>query len=158
AIALLYEDGVLVRGATRGNGRIGEDVTRNLRTIREIPLRLRTGSPPRRIEVRGEVYMSVAGFRKLNERRLEAGEPTFANPRNAAAGSLRQLDPAVTASRPLRFFAFQVQADGPAAAGGLAATQAEILELLAEWGFPVEPHRRACRNLDDVIAYAADAE
>src|SRR5690606_37237221 len=95
---------------------------------------------------------------KLNERRAEAGEPTFANPRNAAAGSLRQLDPAVTASRPLRFFAFQVHVDGPAAAGGLATTQAEVLELLARWGFPVEPHRRPCRDLEQVLAYAAEVE
>lgn len=157
AVALLYENGVFVRGATRGNGRVGEDVTRNLRTIREIPLRLRTDSPPPRIEVRGEVYMPISGFQELNARRAAAGEPTFANPRNAAAGSLRQLDPAVTAVRPLRFFAFQVQADGPAAAGGLASTQAEILELLAGWGFPVEPHRRVCRDLDAILAYAEEA-
>lgn len=158
AVSLLYEDGVLVRGATRGNGRVGEDVTRNLRTIREIPLRLRTDSPPARLEVRGEVYMPISGFRKLNERRAEAGEPTFANPRNAAAGSLRQLDPAVTASRPLRFFAFQVHVDAPRGTDGLATTQAEVLDLLAQWGFSIEPHRRLCRDLEEVIAYAAEAE
>jgi len=158
AISLLYENGVLARGATRGNGRVGEDVTRNLRTIREIPLRLRTDSPPARLEVRGEVYMPISGFQKLNERRAEAGEPTFANPRNAAAGSLRQLDPAVTASRPLRFFAFNVYVDDPRGMAGLASTQAEVLELLAEWGFPVEPHRRQCRDLEQVIAYAREVE
>jgi len=158
AVSLLYEDGVLVRGATRGNGRVGEDVTRNLRTIRDIPARLRTDAPPARLEVRGEVYMPISGFRALNERRAAAGEPTFANPRNAAAGSLRQLDPAVTASRPLRFFAFNVYVDDPRGTAGLASTQAELLELLAQWGFPVEPHHRPCRDIEEVIAYAAEAE
>jgi DNA ligase (NAD+) len=158
AISLLYEDGVLVRGATRGNGLVGEDVTRNVRTIRDIPLRLRSASPPRRIEIRGEVYMPISGFEELNQRRAAAGEPPFANPRNAAAGSLRQLDPAITAARPLRFFAFQLQAEEAGRGAGLAATQAEVLELLADWGFRVEPHRRACRNLEEVCAYAEEAE
>ncbi|MFW6201137.1 MAG: DNA ligase LigA-related protein, partial [Gemmatimonadota bacterium] len=94
AVALLYEDGVLVRGATRGNGRVGEDVTGNLRTVRSIPLRLRDddAAVPERVEIRGEIYLPLSGFEALNERRAAAGEPTFANPRNAAAGSLRQLD------------------------------------------------------------------
>lgn len=159
AVSLLYEDGVLVRGATRGNGVIGEDVTRNLRTIRDIPLRLRTleGAPPR-MEIRGEVYMPISGFRELNERRVAEGEPTFANPRNAAAGSLRMLDPRVTASRPLRFFAFQIQ-PAPDFAGEIPArTQLEILELLQSWGFRVNPNHRYCADLDEVLAYASDVE
>ena len=157
AISLVYEDGVLVRGATRGNGVVGEDVTRNVRTIGDIPTRLRTDSPPRRIEIRGEVYMPISGFEELNRRRAAAGEPTFANPRNAAAGSLRQLDPAITAARPLRFFAFQLQNEEAGHGAGLVTTQAEVLELLADWGFPVEPHRRVCRNLEEVCAYTEEA-
>jgi DNA ligase (NAD+) len=158
AVALLYEDGVLVRGATRGNGTVGEDVTRNLRTIRQIPLRIRGDAVPPRLEVRGEVYMSFSGFRELNERRAAAGEPTFANPRNAGAGSLRQLDPAVTASRPLGFFAFQIQLD-PERQDRLAAdTQAEVLDLLADWGFPVNPRRQRCGSLEEVAAFAAEAD
>lgn len=159
AVSLLYENGVLVRGATRGNGVIGEDVTRNLRTIGDVPLRLRTtaGVPPR-MEIRGEVYMPISGFRELNERRVAQGEPTFANPRNAAAGSLRQLDPRVTASRPLRFFAFQIQ-PAPEYAGVLPAkTQLEVLELLQSWGFRVNPNHRFCADLDEVLAYATDVE
>ncbi|MFS8636904.1 MAG: NAD-dependent DNA ligase LigA [Gemmatimonadota bacterium] len=160
AVALLYEDGVFVRGATRGNGVIGEDVTRNLRTIREIPLRLRDGDAPvpKRVEIRGEVYMSYSGFSALNERRAAAGEPTFANPRNSAAGSLRQLDPRITAERPLSFFAYQIQLDPDSRDELPVETQEEVLRLLAAWGLPVNPERRVCRNLDEVIAYAAYVE
>ncbi|CAA9320561.1 MAG: DNA ligase (NAD(+)) [uncultured Gemmatimonadetes bacterium] len=157
AIALTYEDGVLVRGATRGNGTIGEDVTRNLRTIREIPLRLRGGAPvPRRMEVRGEVYFSLSGFAALNQRRAAEGHATFANPRNAAAGSLRQLDPAVTASRPLRFFAYAVETDGrdPLPFG----TQWELLEALRAWGQPVNPLARPCADLEAVLAFVNEFE
>src|SRR5688572_19505717 len=112
AVALRYEQGVLVRGATRGNGTIGEDITQNIRTIRDIPLRLRTDAPvPDLMEIRGEVYYPLSGFREMNARRAEAGEPTFSNPRNAAAGALRQLDARSTAQRPLRFFGFQIQLD-----------------------------------------------
>ena len=113
AVALTYEDGIFVKGATRGNGVIGEDVTQNLRTLHDVPLRLRAGRvhPASRMEIRGEVYMSLKGFEELNSRRAAAGEATFANPRNSAAGSLRQLDAAITASRPLRFFAFAAQLD-----------------------------------------------
>lgn len=160
AVALLYEDGVFVRGATRGNGVIGEDVTRNLRTIREIPLRLRDGDAPvpKRVEIRGEVYMSYSGFAALNERRAAAGEPTFANPRNSAAGSLRQLDPRITAERPLSFFAYQIQLDPESRDEFPVETQDEVLRLLAAWGLPVNPERRVCRNLDEVIAYAEYVE
>ncbi|HEX2077573.1 MAG TPA: NAD-dependent DNA ligase LigA [Longimicrobium sp.] len=157
AIALTYEDGVLVKGATRGNGTIGEDVTRNLRTIREIPLRLRAGgpTPPRRFEIRGEVYMSLAGFQALNQRRAAEGQATFANPRNSAAGSLRQLDPAVTASRPLRFFAYAIEAgDQPLPFG----TQWELLEALRAWGLPVNPLARPCTDLEAVLAFVHEFE
>src|SRR5437660_4722583 len=104
AISLVYEDGVLTRGATRGDGEVGELVTQNLRTIKAIPLRVE-GAPPL-LEVRGEVYLPLAAFARLNEQRAEAGEPTFANPRNSAAGSIRQLDPAITASRPLSIWCY----------------------------------------------------
>ena len=108
AVSLLYEDGRLVRGATRGDGSSGEDVTQNVRTIQSIPLRLRGKGYPQRLEVRGEVFMSHGGFRKLNERAAAAGQKTFANPRNAAAGSLRQLDSRVTAQRPLEIYCYGV--------------------------------------------------
>ena len=158
AIALTYEDGVLVKGATRGNGTIGEDVTRNLRTIREIPLRLRADGPPlpRRMEVRGEVYMSIAGFTQLNQRRAAEGQATFANPRNSAAGSLRQLDPGVTASRPLRFFAYAIETEGRDPLP--FATQWELLETLRAWGLPVNPLARPCADLEAVIAFVHEFE
>ncbi|HEX5871239.1 MAG TPA: NAD-dependent DNA ligase LigA, partial [Longimicrobium sp.] len=158
AIALTYEDGVLVKGATRGNGTIGEDVTRNLRTIREIPLRLRSDGPavPRRMEIRGEVYMSVAGFTQLNQRRAAEGQATFANPRNSAAGSLRQLDPGVTAGRPLRFFAYAIQTEGRDPLP--FATQWELLETLRAWGLPVNPLARPCADLEEVLAFVHEFE
>lgn len=160
AIALTYEDGVLVRGATRGDGVIGEEVTQNLRTIREIPLRLRTDEveAPKRMEIRGEVYLSISGFEALNEQRAAAGESTFANPRNSAAGSLRQLDPSVTASRPLHFFAFSVQLD-PAGRETLPVkTQGELLDLLEKWGFPVNRLRSEPSTLEEVEAYVRRLE
>jgi len=133
AISLTYEDGVLVRGATRGDGRVGEDVTQNLRTIGAIPLRLRDA--PELIEVRGEVYLPVAAFKALNERRAEAEEPTFANPRNSAAGSIRQLDPALAAERPLSTWCY-----GIGAVRGLdLATHMDEVEWLGEQGFKVNP-------------------
>jgi DNA ligase (NAD+) len=158
AIALTYEDGVLVKGATRGNGTIGEDVTRNLRTIREIPLRLRADGPPppRRFEIRGEVYMSLAGFQALNQRRAAEGQATFANPRNSAAGSLRQLDPAVTASRPLRFFAYALEAEAREPLP--FDTQWGLLETLRAWGLPVNPLARPCAGLDEVLAFVHEFE
>ncbi|HEX2096401.1 MAG TPA: NAD-dependent DNA ligase LigA [Solirubrobacterales bacterium] len=133
AITLTYEDGVLVRGATRGDGRIGEDVTRNLRTIKAIPLRIEDA--PGLVEVRGEIYLPIAEFKALNERRAEAGESTFANPRNSAAGSLRQLDPAVTAQRPLSIWCYAL---GAAPSLDLA-THSEEIAWLAERGFKVNP-------------------
>jgi DNA ligase (NAD+) len=133
AISLTYQDGILVRGATRGDGRVGEDVTQNLRTIGAIPLSIEDAPPL--VEVRGEVYLPIADFKALNERRAEAGENTFANPRNAAAGSLRQLDPAVTAQRPLSIWCYAL-----GAAPGLdLATHSEEVEWLGERGFKVNP-------------------
>jgi DNA ligase (NAD+) len=153
SVSLTYEDGVLARGATRGDGMVGEDITPNLRTLREIPLRiaadgiLAKGPPPSCI-VRGEAYMTVSGFQRLNAQRSAAGEPTFANPRNAAAGSLRQLDPRVTAGRPLHFFAYTlIGAEG-------VATQGEALERLVEWGFPVQSAWRRLEP-DDVAEHCA---
>ena len=160
AIALTYEDGVLVKGATRGNGTIGEDVTRNLRTIREIPLRLRDDGPPsvpKRMEVRGEVYLPLSGFQQLNQRRAAEGLATFANPRNAAAGSLRQLDPAVTASRPLRFFAYALEVDSRVQAFPVES-QKELLDALKAWGFPVNPIARFCAGLEEVLAFVGEFE
>ena len=156
AVALTYERGVLVTGATRGNGTIGEAVTANLRTIRDVPLRLRGDAHPERLEVRGEVYMPFDGFERMNEARSRAGEAVFANPRNAAAGALRQLDPAITASRPLRFFGYAVTV--PHGSSISARSQWEVLELLDAWGVPVAPHRLRCASLDDVVAWAHRVE
>ena len=133
AISLTYEKGAFARGATRGDGETGEDVTANLRTLRQIPLRMR-GEPPRFIEIRGEVYMPVAGFAKLNREQEKAGGKVFANPRNAAAGSLRQLDPKVSASRPLAFYAYGT---GHAEGWHAPKTHMELLQQLRDWGFPV---------------------
>lgn len=157
AVSLTYEDGVLVMGATRGNGTVGEDVTPNLRTIREIPLRLKGSGHPRRLEIRGEVYIPFSAFEQLNQRRVAAGEAVFANPRNSAAGSLRQLDPAVSASRPLRFFGYSVATTG-APSSLPFRTQVELLDTLAAWGIPVAPHRAHCATLADVHAWASSIE
>jgi DNA ligase (NAD+) len=156
AVSLTYEDGVLAVGATRGNGTIGEVVTPNLRTVRDVPLRLRAMRLPRRIEIRGEVYFPFDAFEHLNQQRAAAGEPLFANPRNAAAGSLRQLDPAITAERRLRFYGFSaVVPDGERMP---FATQWELLEALVEWGVPVEQHRIHAGTLDDIVAFMQKVE
>jgi DNA ligase (NAD+) len=158
AVALRYEDGVLVRGATRGNGSIGEDITQNIRTIRDVPLRLRaTADIPEVLEIRGEVYMPLSGFREMNEKRAEAGEAAFANPRNAAAGALRQLDPRLTAQRPLRFFGFQIQLDPDRNDRLPVVTQQDVLSLLQDWGVPVNPDRTVCGSMQEVIAYVEQA-
>lgn len=133
AINLRYEDGVLVQAATRGDGETGEDVTQNIRTVRAIPLRLKGGAPVV-LEVRGEVYMRRDDFEQLNARQLAAGDKTFVNPRNAAAGSIRQLDPAIAAKRPLSFFAYGL---GETIGWPVPATHAEVLDALQEHGFPV---------------------
>lgn len=160
AVSLTYQDGVLAKGATRGNGTIGEDVTQNLRTIREIPLRLADGgtAPPALMEVRGEVYMPLSGFESLNARRAAAGEATFANPRNAAAGSLRQLDPSVTAGRPLRFFAYTLELPPRPGTRPPAATQTELLQLLRAWGLPVNELATHCQDLDAVLQWVEQFE
>ncbi len=145
AITLTYEDGVLVRGATRGDGRIGEDVTQNLRTIGSVPLRI--GQAPSLIEVRGEAYLPIAAFKALNERRAAAEEPTFANPRNSAAGSIRQLDPALAAERPLSTWIY-----GIGAVRGLdLATHMDEIEWLGDRGFKVNPDTDHHRGVEGVV-------
>jgi DNA ligase (NAD+) len=158
AVALRYEGGLLVRGATRGNGALGEEITRNIRTIKDVPLRLRGSAVPAVLEIRGEVYMPLSGFREMNRRREEAGEPVFANPRNAAAGALRQLDPKLTATRPLRFFGFQIQLDPDTNDALPVRTQQEVLDLLQAWGVPANPNRQVCGSIDEVIAYTEEAD
>ena len=156
AISLTYRDGVLVTGATRGNGSVGEDVTANVRTIRDIPLRLAGSGWPPVIEIRGEVYITFDGFEKMNAERAREGEPVFANPRNSAAGALRQKDPAITAKRPLRFFGYAYAVPGTTSLP--FASQVELLETLASWGIPVAPHRKHCDSLADVHAWAHTVE
>ena len=145
AMSLTYEDGVFTRGATRGDGRVGEDVTQNLRTIGAIPLSIEDAPPL--VEVRGEVYLPIAEFKALNERRAEAGEPTFANPRNSAAGSIRQLDPSLAAERPLSIWCY-----GTGATRGLDfATHSEEIEWLRERGFKVNPDTDHHAGIDSVV-------
>lgn len=156
AVSLTYREGVLIAGATRGNGVVGENVTANLRTIRSIPLRLRGRGHPFMMEVRGEVYMPFSGFVKMNEERVRAGEPVFANPRNSAAGALRQLDPAVSAARPLRFFAYQVAVQESEEMP--APEQFALLDKLEEWGLPVAPHRIQAGTLAEVHQWADEIE
>jgi DNA ligase (NAD+) len=152
SIALTYEDARLVRGATRGDGSRGEDVTANVRTIRAIPLKLRGGSPGR-IEVRGEVYLPRASFERTNREREQAGEPVFANPRNAAAGTMRTLEPALVAQRRLGAFVYQIVAGAGPAEAGPHTSHAALLAAMREWGLPVESHWRFCAGIDDVIAF-----
>jgi DNA ligase (NAD+) len=151
AVELVYEGGNLIIGSTRGDGVNGENITQNLRTIKTIPLTLiRKEVPvPERLEVRGEVYMEIEGFRELNKRREALGEPLFANPRNAAAGSLRQLDPNITASRPLNIFCY-----GPGEVAGYSfKTHWQFLNTLPHWGLRVNPLIKRCRNIDEAIGY-----
>jgi DNA ligase (NAD+) len=150
SIALTYERGRLVRAATRGDGVHGEDVTSNIRVVRAVPLVLR-GAPPEALEVRGEVYLPRAAFAKMNDERETAGEPPFANPRNAAAGAIRTLDPALVARRGLRAFAYQVVM--PAGHAPAASSHTEMLGLLASWGCPVEKHWQRCEGVDALVAY-----
>ncbi|WP_318443539.1 NAD-dependent DNA ligase LigA [Photobacterium leiognathi] len=150
AVSLMYENGVLVQAATRGDGATGENITHNVRTIRAIPLKLQGTDWPARLEVRGEVFMPKKGFEALNEKALKKGEKTFANPRNAAAGSLRQLDPKITATRPLSFYAYAV---GVVEGRELAETQYERLCQLKAWGLPMCPEIRKVDSIEEVIAY-----
>ncbi|HBK55089.1 MAG TPA: DNA ligase (NAD(+)) LigA, partial [Xanthomonadales bacterium] len=149
AISLIYEQGRFVRGATRGDGRIGEDVTANLRTVRAIPLRLR-GEAPARLEVRGEVYMPRAAFERYNREALARGEKPLANPRNGAAGSLRQLDPAITARRPLAFFAYGL---GQVEGWPLPERHSETLAAFRAFGLPVSPEVDRARGLVGLLDY-----
>ena len=156
AVSLTYREGVLVTAATRGNGTIGEDVTPNVRTVRDVPLRLRGSGFPGLFEVRGEIYMPFDRFEAMNEERAAAGEALFANPRNAAAGALRQLDPAITALRPLRFFGYS--AATPPGIVLPVEHQSALIEALEAWGIPVAPHHRRCAALEDVFAMAHEIE
>ncbi|HEX9141339.1 MAG TPA: NAD-dependent DNA ligase LigA [Gaiellaceae bacterium] len=148
AINLTYQDGRFIRGATRGDGLVGEDVTANLRTIQSIPLSLR-GSPAGRIDIRGEVYLPTKSFETTNKERAERGEPTFANPRNAAAGAVRQLDPKATAKRNLAAWAYS-------AAGLDVSSQRELLERLRELGLRVNPHWRQAATIDDALRFVVE--
>src|SRR5687767_4089441 len=145
SIALTYEDGRLVRGATRGDGMRGEEVTPNVRTIKAIPLTLVDG-PPGRIEVRGEVYLPTASFARINKEREDAGEPLYANPRNVAAGTMRNLDPGLVSRRGLRAFTYQV-------VGLEGSTHADMLKAMGDWGLPVERNWRRCTGIDEVIGF-----
>ena len=150
AINLVYENGILTRAATRGDGTTGEDVTLNVRTVRSVPLRLRDRRPPALIEVRGEIYMEKAGFEALNRRQERAGEKTFANPRNAAAGGLRQLDSRVTATRPLILCCYGI---GHFEGGRVPATQVEILAWLHDSGLRVSPATQVVEDIDSCLDY-----
>ncbi|MDG2940840.1 NAD-dependent DNA ligase LigA [Exercitatus varius] len=150
AVSILYENGVLVQAATRGDGMTGEDITLNIRTVRNIPLQLLTDNPPARLEVRGEVFMPQAGFDKLNEEALAKGEKTFANPRNAAAGSLRQLDPKITSQRPLVFNAYSI---GITQGADLPPTHYERLQWLKSVGIPVNSEIRLCNGTEEVLKF-----
>ena len=150
AVSLLYENGQLIQGATRGDGTTGENITHNVRTIDAVPLRLMGKGYPRRLEVRGEVYMPRAGFRAFNEQAAKKGEKTFVNPRNAAAGSLRQLDPRLTAERPLDIYVYSV---GVVDGGPLPKRHSETLDQLQEWGFKVCPERRVVDGIEGCLEY-----
>ncbi len=150
ALALTYVDGILTRGATRGDGQFGEEITQNVRTIRSIPLRLAVEHPPPVLEVRGEAYLSLAEFERINQERLSAGDPPFANPRNCTAGTLRQLDSRVVAARKLSFFAYTLHWPEGWGEGEPPQTQWECLQWLNTFGFPVNPLSRICRGLEEV--------
>lgn len=150
ALSLLYRNGVLERGATRGDGRVGEDITANVRTVPSIPLRLNGTDYPELLEVRGEVYMPQAGFQALNQRAIERDEKVFANPRNAAAGSLRQLDSKITASRPLEFCCYSV---GVVEGGDLAEYHSDMLQQLHRWGFRINPEMQVVEGVDACLQY-----
>src|SRR6185295_6657112 len=157
SIELVYEEGLLARAATRGDGRKGEGVTENVRTVPAVPLRLRTeerAAPPF-LAVRGEVIMRNREFDRLNERLLAAGEEPFANPRNAAAGALRQLDPRITAARPLDLYIYDVLSFGSGARPEAIETQWEVLAALSAWGFRVNDRIRRGASADDVLEYHA---
>ncbi|MDO8446910.1 MAG: NAD-dependent DNA ligase LigA [Deltaproteobacteria bacterium] len=157
AIELVYEDGIFTVGSTRGDGETGENVTRNLRTIKTIPLKLfkpKSGAIPRKLEVRGEVYMKLGDFNRLNKKREAAGGPLFANPRNASAGSIRQLDSTITADRPLDIFCYGIGVmEGPK-----VSTHWEILETLKSLGFKVNPLIKRCKNIEEALTFHKEIE
>jgi len=156
AVELVYEKGIFIQGSTRGNGIIGEDITQNLRTINSIPLKLRDTDQiiPDILDVRGEVFIDKQGFAKLNEYQLNHDKQPFANPRNAAAGSLRQLNSKITAKRPLKIFCYSLgRCDGKN-----FATHQEFIETLPEWGFPTNPLIKKCQNADEMIAFQQELE
>ena len=155
AVSILYVNGVLTQAATRGDGMTGEDITANIRTIRNIPLQLLMDNPPARLEVRGEVFMPHEGFERLNQQALERGEKTFANPRNAAAGSLRQLDPKITSKRPLVLNAYGI---GIAEGVDLPNTHYDRLQWLKSTGIPVNPEIRLCNGTDEVLDFYRDIQ
>ncbi|VAX76937.1 DNA ligase [Serratia symbiotica] len=155
AVSLLYEDGELVRGATRGDGSFGENITPNVRTIRTIPLHLTATNIPRRLEVRGEVFISQAGFKQMNTEARRKNSKVFATPRNAAAGSIRQLDPRVTATRPLTFCSYGA---GLLNGGEKPRTQFGMLMQFREWGLPVNNASRCCTGIDEVLAFYLQVE
>ncbi|MCD6569641.1 MAG: NAD-dependent DNA ligase LigA [Deltaproteobacteria bacterium] len=154
AVELVYENGIFTRGGTRGDGTTGEDVTQNLKTIKSIPLRLMTDIPPDLLEVRGEVVMYKSEFKRLNNKRAQRGEALFANPRNSAAGSLRQLDPTITASRSLMFFAYAISEPLPFG----IETQSQALKMLPLFGFKVNPDVKVCKGIEEVIDFVAYVE
>ena len=159
AVSLLYRDGLLVRGATRGDGTVGEDITANVRTINSIPLKLVSSDIPSLLEVRGEIYLPRAGFEALNAKAIASGEKAFVNPRNAAAGSLRQLDSKITASRPLEMCAYSV---GQFVAETSPDSHLNMLQTLAGWGFKINEHMQvvsgiaACEDYYQTLAERRD--
>ncbi|WP_447971526.1 NAD-dependent DNA ligase LigA [Nitrospira sp. M1] len=155
SVELVYDSGTFIRGSTRGDGRIGENITVNLRTIRSLPLQLLNATTvPQRLVIRSEVYIPLTDFHLLNQRLTEAGEEPFANPRNAAAGSLRQLDSRLTASRPLTLTCYDLKLGG----GERPSTHWDAVSMIGEWGLPIPAHRQRCRSIDDVIAFHTDME
>jgi len=153
-VELIYEKGVFIAGSTRGDGYVGENISENLRTIGQIPMKLRGNNFPELLEVRGEVIISKVGFEKLNRQREKAGEKLFANPRNAAAGSLRQLDSTVTARRPLEIFLYS-----PGVIEGYDYTsQWELLEQFKDWGFPINPYNKILKNEQEALSYFKNME
>ena len=155
AVSILYENGVLMQAATRGDGTTGEDITSNVRTIRAIPLKLRGDKIPARLEVRGEVFLPQAGFEKINEEARRTGGKVFANPRNAAAGSLRPLDPRITAKRPLTFFCYGVFAYSKAVT---QASHSARLQQFKQWGLPVSDRVKLCHSPEEVLTYYRQVE
>ena len=156
AVSLTYVDGVLTTGATRGNGIVGEDVTPNIRTVRDVPLRLRGKKVPPRVEIRGEIYYPFDLFEEMNEEFVRKGERVFANPRNAASGSLRLLDSKISATRPLRFYGYGIVVGHDELPP--FRLQTDVLDVLEEWGVPVAPHRQHCRTLEQVREWAHKVE